>query len=137
MEVETQSAILIQGLLTLESRPSGIQQLEQLMRASHSLKGAARIIGRRSAVLVAHTMENYFVAAQEDAIRLQKGTIAILLQGIDILARISRVPDDSIAKWEEEHQAEIETFLRRFSQDDKSKQGLDSHSSRISPPEVE
>ena len=40
--------------------------LEALMRAAHSVKGAARIVGLEEAVQVAHVMEDCFVAAQDN-----------------------------------------------------------------------
>jgi len=111
LEVETQSAILRQELLALGSGPSGTHRLEELMRASHSIKGAAQIVSRISAVRVAHTMEDCFLAAQDNATSLPPRTIDILLRGVDLLGCISKIPDASIARWEEEHKAEIEAFL--------------------------
>ena len=112
LEVETQSAILRQELLAaLGSGPSGTHRLEELMRASHSIKGAAQIVSRISAVRVAHTMEDCFSAAQDNATSLPPRTIDILLRGVDLLGCISKIPDASIARWEEEHKAEIEAFL--------------------------
>ena len=125
IEVDTQSATLTQGLLAWKNDPNGMQHLEQLMRASHSLKGAARIMGRSSALRIAQAMENYFVTAQDNAIPPRKGTIVSLLRGVDVLACISRVPDDSIARWEEEHEAEIEAFLASLSPENKSGDGFD------------
>ena len=43
-EVENQVTILNDGLLSLEKDPAAIKVLETLMRAAHSLKGAARIV---------------------------------------------------------------------------------------------
>ena len=45
MEAESQTAILAQGLLDLEKDTVSEESLENLMRASHSVKGAARIVG--------------------------------------------------------------------------------------------
>ena len=39
--------------------------IEPLMRAAHSLKGAARIVGLDAIVRVAHAMEDCFVEAQK------------------------------------------------------------------------
>lgn len=44
LEVEAQANILNQGLLALESQPKSPKVLESLMRAAHSVKGAARIV---------------------------------------------------------------------------------------------
>jgi two-component system sensor histidine kinase and response regulator WspE len=124
LEVETQSAILRQELLALGSGPSGTHRLEELMRASHSIKGAAQIVSRISAVRVAHTMEDCFLAAQDNATSLPPRTIDTLLRGVDLLGCISKIPDASIARWEEEHKAEIEAFLASLPlKDDSGKPG--------------
>jgi two-component system, chemotaxis family, sensor histidine kinase and response regulator WspE len=124
LEVETQSAVLRQELLALRSCPSGTHRLEELMRASHSIKGAAQIVSRSSAVRMAHTMEDCFLAAQDNAASLPPGTIDTLLRGVDLLGCISRIPDDSVARWEEEHKVEIEAFLASLPlKDERGKRG--------------
>ena len=45
MEVENQVALLNKNILDLEDDPGSPKILEALMRASHSLKGAARMVG--------------------------------------------------------------------------------------------
>ncbi len=57
MEAETQTALLNDGLLTLEREPRNADSLETLMRAAHSLKGAARIVQLSTAERLAHVME--------------------------------------------------------------------------------
>ena len=63
VEAETQTATLTSGLLELERLGANPRHLETLMRAAHSLKGAARIINLQAAVQVSHAMEDCFVAA--------------------------------------------------------------------------
>lgn len=111
MEIETQSATLTQGLIALEDDPNPAKRMEELMRAAHSAKGAARIVNRNSAVRVAHSMEDSFVAAQKLGTTLASEQVDILLLGVDLLGRISKVPDESFFSWEAEHEAEIEDFL--------------------------
>src|SRR5438128_2300347 len=94
METETQSTVLTEGLLGLERDADATQRLEELMRAAHSLKGAARIVGRQAAVLVAHAMEDCFVAAQKKNGRLSEGLIDALLEGVDLLGRIAQVSEE-------------------------------------------
>ena len=43
VEAENQTAILTSGLLELERNSGAVANLEKLMRAAHSLKGAARL----------------------------------------------------------------------------------------------
>ena len=62
-ELETHARILEEGLVATEAcqDPTKIQTL---MRAAHSLKGAARIVGLDVAVRLAHAMEDLLSAAQ-------------------------------------------------------------------------
>jgi two-component system sensor histidine kinase and response regulator WspE len=114
-EVETQSAILTESLLALEKNEDATHHLKELMRAAHSLKGAARIVGRKAAVKIAHAMEDCLVAAQQRKSTLSEGVIDSLLAGIDLLNRNAKVPDDALESWETAQQNQIETFLRSLS----------------------
>src|SRR4051812_37190407 len=104
LEAETQTQALTSGLLALERGGGTPAQLEELMRAAHSLKGAARIMGQEAAVEVAHVMEDCFVAAQQGELQLGAREVDVLLSGVDLLVRMTRtaeeVPgkDDFIAK---------------------------------------
>src|SRR5262245_47904653 len=91
LEAETQTALLNDGLLTLERDPQHAESLEALMRAAHSLKGAARIVQLGAAERVAHVMEDCFVAAQEGRIVFTSEHIEVLLQGVDVLTRLAQV----------------------------------------------
>jgi two-component system sensor histidine kinase and response regulator WspE len=93
VEAENQTAILTSGLLELERGKTRPQLLETLMRAAHSLKGAARIVNVQSVVRVAHAMEDCFVATQERRLQLHQSEIDILLRGVDLLLKISKRPD--------------------------------------------
>src|ERR1700730_17428067 len=111
METETQSAVLTEGLLGLERDTDATQRLEELMRAAHSLKGAARIVGRQAAVRVAHAMEDCFVAAQKKQRTMSGGLIDTLLGGVDFLNRTAGVADEDLENWEANQQQEIGAFL--------------------------
>ncbi len=111
LETENQAVTLTTGLLELEQNPAAADRLESLMRAAHSLKGAARIVDLGVAVRVAHAMEDCFVAAQKGRITLERTGIDQLLKGVDILTRISQTPEASVAVWDTDHKPEIDTFL--------------------------
>jgi two-component system, chemotaxis family, sensor histidine kinase and response regulator WspE len=100
LEVEMQVNILNNGLLSLESNPTSIQDLEALMRSAHSVKGAARIVGFGSVVNLAHVMEDCFVAAQKKQILIQSNDVDILLQGVDELSVISQVDVEELQSHE-------------------------------------
>ncbi|HXC99437.1 MAG TPA: hybrid sensor histidine kinase/response regulator [Verrucomicrobiae bacterium] len=111
VEADSQIAVLIGGLLQLEREPDARPQLEVLMRAAHSFKGAARIVNQDAAVVVAHAMEDCFVAAQLGRIKLRQDEIDVLFQGVDLLLHISRRSGAEMAQWEAENAARIQGFL--------------------------
>jgi len=111
LETENQAAVLTSGLLELENGPATPAVFEGLMRAAHSLKGAARIVNLPGAVGLAHALEDCFVAAQQGKSRLQHREIDLLLRIVDWLVHLAKQPETTIAAWENEHLPEINAFL--------------------------
>ncbi|MDO7927889.1 hybrid sensor histidine kinase/response regulator [Pseudomonas sp. KFB-139] len=107
LEAEAQTQVLSAGLLELERNPTQADQLEACMRAAHSLKGAARIVGVNYGVSVAHVMEDCLVSAQEGRLLLQPDHIDALLSGTDLLMRIATPTDSSIG------QSDIDSYVER------------------------
>ncbi|WP_275628908.1 hybrid sensor histidine kinase/response regulator [Pseudomonas sp. 273] len=97
LEAEAQAQALGQGLLALEREPRQATRLEACMRAAHSLKGAARIVGLDEGVQVAHVMEECLVAAQDGRLLLGAEHIDALLAGTDILLHIADVQPEQAA----------------------------------------
>ncbi|WP_248914463.1 hybrid sensor histidine kinase/response regulator [Pseudomonas moorei] len=104
LEAEAQTQVLSTGLLALERNPTQADQLESCMRAAHSLKGAARIVGVDAGVSVAHVMEDCLVSAQEGRLLLRPEHIDALLQGTDLLMRIATPSNAPVP-------AEIEAYV--------------------------
>jgi two-component system sensor histidine kinase and response regulator WspE len=111
MEAEGQAQLLTAGLLALERDPRAAVHLESCMRAAHSLKGAAAIVGLSAGVAVAHAMEDCFVAAQRGETVLHPGQIDLLLAGVDLLTRIAAMPEASADRGGGQDLAEIERFV--------------------------
>ncbi|MEN3364900.1 MAG: two-component system, chemotaxis family, sensor histidine kinase and response regulator WspE, partial [Burkholderiales bacterium] len=111
LEVETHVRLLNAGLLALERVPASAEHLEECMRAAHSLKGAARIIGLAAGVDVAHEMEECFVSAQQGKLVLGVGQIDALLRGSDLLHRIANPPTNDVGWADAEGRSEIDGFL--------------------------
>ena len=108
LEAEAQTQVLSAGLLALERNPTQADQLEACMRAAHSLKGAARIVGVAFGVSVSHVMEDCLVSAQDGRLFLQPEHIDALLQGTDLLMRIAT---PGVA---ELNQADIDAYVARM-----------------------
>jgi two-component system, chemotaxis family, sensor histidine kinase and response regulator WspE len=111
METDTQAQVLIAGLLALERTHDAADQLEACMRAAHSLKGAARIVGLTVGVGVAHAMEDCFVAAQRGTLALQQQHIDLLLRGVDLLRRIANTPEAEMGQWSDHGDRDVDAFL--------------------------
>ncbi|MGU7811306.1 response regulator [Burkholderia sp. AW49-1] len=88
-ETRTQTQALSERLLALESGEPDSVALEACMRAAHSLKGAARIVGVPLGVDIAGRMEECFVAAQAGTIALTATHVDVLLAGVDLLVRVA------------------------------------------------
>ncbi|MBB3007339.1 hybrid sensor histidine kinase/response regulator [Cupriavidus alkaliphilus] len=114
LEADAQAEILNAGLLALERNPGAPEQLEACMRAAHSLKGAARIVGLDGGVRLAHAMEDCLVAAQ-GGMPLAAAHIDALLQGTDLLLRIGHPPGGDPDWSEHAGRAEIDAVVQRLS----------------------
>ena len=110
LEVDGQREVLTSGLLSLERNPAAADQLEACMRAAHSLKGAARIVGLGAAVSVAHAMEDCFVAAQDGRLSLGKARVDLMFRGLDLLVRIANTPEAEAAGWAASAPPEVAAF---------------------------
>src|SRR3569833_1818851 len=97
LEVEQQSAVLMEGLMRLEQGAPSSGSIEPLMRAAHSIKGAARLVGIMDAVGLAHELEDCLVAAQKGRLTLSPDDIDLLLKSVDMRASIASLTRDGEA----------------------------------------
>ncbi len=99
LELETQSVVMNNGLITFEQSGGNLDEIEPLMRAAHSIKGAGRVVGLDVVVGLAHSMEDCFVAVQKQQIPLDEELIDLLLQGVDVFTKLSKVPQATVLGW--------------------------------------
>lgn len=96
-ELETHSDAITTELLALEKGTASAKSIEAMMRAAHSIKGAARIVGVEPLVRVAHVMEDYFVGIQEGRFVFSNAAVDDILKGVDFFqkaAQVHELPDD-------------------------------------------
>jgi two-component system sensor histidine kinase and response regulator WspE len=112
-ELETHSRALEEGLVEAEARhdPS---KLQGLMRAAHSLKGAARIVGLDSAVHLAHAMEDVLSAAQRGERQLTGVDFDLLLRGADVFSGLAAREPAGIPAALAEASGSIEELAKQF-----------------------
>jgi two-component system sensor histidine kinase and response regulator WspE len=117
MEAEAQARALTDGLLRLE-RSSGdadalASLLEELMRAAHSVKGAAAIVGLAPILRLAHAMEDIFVAAQGGR-PLGGDDVDALLAAVDLMQALAVLSDAELADVQAGHGAALDEAVNRL-----------------------
>ncbi|MBM4009395.1 MAG: hybrid sensor histidine kinase/response regulator, partial [Planctomycetes bacterium] len=95
-EAEQHGRALSDGLVSLESA-SDPSLVEPLMRAAHSVKGAARIVGFDALVKLAHAMEDCLVRIQKGAEAISAARTDQLLQGVDLITQSAGVAESDVA----------------------------------------
>jgi two-component system sensor histidine kinase and response regulator WspE len=99
MEADSQTQILTDGLLAMERLKDDASAVESMMRAAHSIKGAAAIVGLEVVVQLAHGMEDAFIGAQNGKLALTPNRVDVLLAGVDLILQLSRLQDSEVEGW--------------------------------------
>ncbi len=95
IELEAQTGILTDSLLALEANPHDSEATQALMRAAHSIKGAARVLGLDDIIHVAHSLEDAFQKIQRREFAVDTRLIDLLFSAVDILGTLSKAgPSD-------------------------------------------
>jgi two-component system sensor histidine kinase and response regulator WspE len=116
IESEALSQSLLTNLKSLQNDIHAVDALEMCMRAAHSLKGAARIVGLGAAMRLAKGLEDIFVAAQKGKITLRPGYFGLLQRAAELLQKITRTEESGFAEWTPEKHPEVDALaegLRR------------------------
>lgn len=136
MEAEGQAQLLNDGLLALERNGGDKESIDPLMRAAHSLKGAARIVGLDAIERIAHVMEECFVAAQKQRLTLDRARIDRLLGAVDVIAELARLDAGRAQDWLQENDGRIADLLISLYEVAAPDSGLESgapHQQRTTP----
>ncbi|MBI3188799.1 MAG: hybrid sensor histidine kinase/response regulator [Gammaproteobacteria bacterium] len=110
-ELENNVRAISDGLLALSENAGDIKLLENMMRASHSIKGAARLVGIDFVVKLAHVMEDCFVAAQTSLIALNDNSIDDFLKCVDLLKSVSELSSAEHAGWLETNTDKVKSLI--------------------------
>lgn len=113
-EVQVHGELISKALLNWEKSPQSVAIIEDLMRAAHSIKGAARIVHLDSVAQLAHAMEDFFIAVQKSKWLIHSNQIDSLLEITDFLNIIVELPVDKIASWATENTAQMEKFCAQM-----------------------
>jgi two-component system sensor histidine kinase and response regulator WspE len=116
MEADGQTRTLTDGLLAMERGAGDDATIDAMMRAAHSIKGAAAIVGLDVVVQLAHGMEDAFVAAQQGQFQLTPARIDVLLGGVDLILQCSTLTESGVAGWLDQNAARIAAAMQSIAQ---------------------
>lgn len=76
---------LSDGIMVLEKEPENKDEINEIFRAAHSLKGMAGTMGFKKMQRLTHDMENLFQEIRNDNIKVNSSLIDILFQCLDAI----------------------------------------------------
>lgn len=114
-EAEQHGRALSDGLVALESATDPAL-VEPLMRAAHSIKGAARIVGFEQVVTLAHAMEDCLVRLQRAQEPIVPARVDQLLKGTDLLVQSAQVAEADVPAWNAAHAGVIAELAAQLQQ---------------------
>ncbi len=110
-EVEEHGRSLSDGLLAMEQHAPSKETAENLMRAAHSIKGAARILGLDAVVAFAHQVEDAFERYRRGVEPVRRGRIDQLLRATDLLSELATGSEEDAKQWGDRHATEVNELL--------------------------
>jgi len=110
-ELQQQAGVLVEGMLRLEQGDTDPAIINSMMRAAHSLKGAARLLRVTSVEQIAHIMEDKFVAAQNGQFSIGPEHIDNLLSVVDAIKEIGTTNAGALLDWHTEHAEKYNALL--------------------------
>jgi two-component system sensor histidine kinase and response regulator WspE len=98
-EIETQGKLFEQALLAFSKQPQVRDHLNTAMRAAHSLKGAAQIVGLEKVATWAHKLEDCLVAIDQNQVNWSPRLINSLLRAFDLITHMAPWPLERMMQW--------------------------------------
>lgn len=99
IELENQVAILSTGIISLEQTDPSKETIDSMLRAAHSIKGAAQVVDLSAISQLAHVIEDVLVSIKNGQMTLNGSRIDIFLKAVDFLEDLSRLPPLTIYAW--------------------------------------
>jgi len=113
-EAEEHLSVMSSGLVSLEKQlppEQRAQQVEEIFRAAHTLKGAARAVGLVQVANLCHALESVLAALKRSAILLSPALIGLLYQGADLVRESLSVDSGSAGSV---HTQALQTLVGRL-----------------------
>ena len=111
MEAESHTATLSAGLVALEGAPATPAEIEPLMRAAHSLKGARALLAsmRPCVSLTQWKMDSWRRKKGKSSFR--RNILISCFRGVDLLIQIAQLGEPEVEAWQSENIAAIDLLV--------------------------
>ncbi|MBF0395857.1 MAG: response regulator [Desulfobacterales bacterium] len=106
-EVETYTAILKEGLISLRNNPAFVNKSETLIKAAHSIKGGAQILEIEEAIQLSQTIEESLIAFQRGKLSLTPENIDKVSKDVDMLKVFSDLSFEKSGESISKHKVDI------------------------------
>ncbi len=122
------------GLVNLQATMSDSEQVNELFRAAHSIKGGAAMLGFDSIQKTAHHFEDCFKQLQEHPVAIDQTLENLFLKGFDTLKELIEALQSPFGLREEEAHRTVIASEPIFAQLETYLQSLINHKATASPP---
>jgi two-component system sensor histidine kinase and response regulator WspE len=137
MEAEKHFTRLTEDLIALKNEPARSDLFESMIRDSHSMKDAARIVNLHEAVRLTGSIADVLSIAQQEEVIIGRNDIDTMLNCVGLLKTLARVPDTDTEKWLAGHSPDIERLLKTLEElTERVKSGKPVPARKKSHPEV-
>ncbi len=111
LEAEEQVGALHRGLMLMEVQPDQLGLIAPVMRAAHSIKGAARAVRLERIVTLVHTMEDRLSAMQKQSLPVSDAAVELLIEAADAILIAANSAKSS---GKEQNESQIANLLRNL-----------------------
>ncbi len=108
-EADEQIQLLDEDIVRLEKESDNTNLLQEIFRASHTIKGSSAMLGHQRMSRVAHGMENILDKVRKRTMTVTSNIVDILLQGLDILKMLKNELETG-----EENSLDIKAILKEM-----------------------
>lgn len=117
MEAEEHLVTLEQGLVDLQATMQDPENLREMFRAAHSVKGSAAQLNLNSISATAHRLEDCFKILRDEPVgKIDKKTEDLFLKGVDTLKSLVDRLKSPFGLREDEGQKVVQTIMPVFAQ---------------------
>ena len=110
-EVRTHGGAFFAGMMALRVDTANLKLIVPLMRAAHSIKGAARIVNVEPVVLIAGALHEVLAPAMQGTITFAADTLQVIEQSMNCVTRVAQSAETEFDRWLPNQNAHVRNLL--------------------------